>query len=95
MKKDILKRNRILANFLNWSNPYNPSFHLEWASIMLVYDKIKTIENNRWDVEITNNKITIIDSNKQRFEWERSNEKTMIELLFYAFSEYISFGLFN
>jgi hypothetical protein len=95
MKKDILKRTKTLADYLGWVHPYNPTFHLEWASIMMVYDKITSSDNNRWDIEITNNRITFIDSGKQYYEWDRTNEKTMIELLFYAFSQYVGHGLFN
>jgi hypothetical protein len=62
---------------------------------MMVYDKIKAIDNNRWDIEITKDAITFVDNGKQRYEWVRTNEKTMIELLFYAFSQYVGDGLFN
>ena len=75
----------------------NARFQSDWGWIMKVYDIITNLENGRWDVEITYVTIAIVDykHGEQRFEYDRTDEETMIELLFNALSFFIGKNLFT
>jgi len=73
-------------------------FHEDWGWLMAVYDRITSIDNGRWDVEIKKDAIIITDSRpygKMGFEYQKTNEKNTRELLFNAMARYIKEGLFN